>query len=59
MDLGPHATFIWVAYGAVAVVIALLVGWLITDGRRQRRLLDGIESHTGRRRGGGERGGDD
>ena len=51
MDLGPHAAFIWAAYGAVAIVLVALVGWLLADGRRQQRLLDGIEAETGRRRG--------
>jgi len=41
MDLGPHAAFIWSAYGAVALVLAGLIAWLILDGRVQaRRLAD-------------------
>ena len=36
MDLGPHAGFIWAAYGVVAVVLAALVTWLVLDGRRQQ-----------------------
>ncbi len=51
MDLGPHAAFIWAAYGAVAIVLAGLLGWLLIDGRRQQRLLDEIEADSGRRRG--------
>ena len=51
MDLGPHAAFIWTAYGAVTLVIAALVGWLILDGRRQQRLLGEVEAETGHRRG--------
>lgn len=50
MDLGPHATFIWASYGAVAVVLALLVLWLLWDGRRQRQLLEDLESRGVRRR---------
>jgi heme exporter protein D len=52
MDLGPHAVFIWAAYGAVAAVIGLLIGWLVWDGRRQQRELMGLEAEAGRRRGG-------
>lgn len=50
MDLGPHAAFIWGSYGAVAVVIVALVAWLISDGRRQRRLLEDLERRGVRRR---------
>ncbi len=50
MDLGPHAAFIWASYGAVAVVLVLLVAWLLWDGQRQRRLLDELEARGVRRR---------
>lgn len=50
MDLGPHAAYIWASYTVVAVVLAGLIGWLIVDGRRQQRLLDGLESRGVRRR---------
>jgi heme exporter protein D len=40
MDLGPHAAFIWTAYGAVVLVLVALVAWLILDGREQQRRLD-------------------
>lgn len=53
MDLGPHAAFIWAAYGACALVIAALIGWLVADGRRQQSVLDEIEAQSGRRRGEG------
>jgi heme exporter protein D len=39
MDLGPHAAFIWSAYGATALVLAGLVAWLVLDGRTQERRL--------------------
>jgi heme exporter protein D len=39
MDLGPHAAFIWSAYGAVALVLAGLIAWLVLDGREQQRRL--------------------
>ncbi len=50
MDLGPHASFIWASYAAVAIVLFLLVVWLLWDGRRQRRLLEDLESRGVRRR---------
>ena len=50
MDLGPHAAYIWAAYGAAALVIAGLVAWLVLDGRRQQRLIAGLEARGVRRR---------
>jgi heme exporter protein D len=50
MDLGPHAGFIWAAYGVVAVVLAALVTWLVLDGRRQQQLIDELEARGIRRR---------
>ncbi len=50
MNLGQHAAFIWASYGAVAIVLSLLVGWLITDGRRQQQSLDAFEARGVRRR---------
>ena len=50
MDLGPHAGFIWASYGAVGLVLAALVAWLLWDGRRQRRLLEDLEARGVRRR---------
>jgi heme exporter protein D len=54
MDLGPHAAFIWSAYGVVAVVLAGLIAWLVLDGReQQRRLADlaarGVSRRSDRR----------
>ncbi len=43
LDLGPHAAFIWAAYAAVAIVIALLIVWVVVDGRRQRAMLARLE----------------
>jgi heme exporter protein CcmD len=48
MDLGPHAAYIWSAYAVVAVTLAALIGWLISDGRRLRRLIEEIEARTRR-----------
>jgi len=51
MDLGPHAAFIWAAYGVVALMLAALIGWLIVDGRNQQHRLDDLEARgLGRRR---------
>ena len=50
MDLGPHAGFIWASYGAVGLVLLVLLVWLIFDGRRQRRLLEELEARGIRRR---------
>lgn len=44
LDLGPHAAFIWAAYAAVALVIALLIVWVVADGRRQRATLVRLET---------------
>jgi heme exporter protein D len=50
MDLGPHAAFIWTAYGAVALVLAALIAWLILDGREQQRRLDEFAARGIKRR---------
>jgi len=50
MDLGPHAAFIWAAYGVVAVVLTALVAWLVLDGRHQQQLIDELEARGIRRR---------
>ena len=39
IDLGPHAAFIWSAYGVVVLVIGGLIAWLVLDGREQERRL--------------------
>jgi heme exporter protein D len=50
MDLGPHAAFIWSAYGAVALVLAGLIAWLVLDGREQQRRLDDLAARGVKRR---------
>lgn len=42
MDLGPNAVFIWMSYGVVAFVLAVLIAWLVLDGREQQRRLDAL-----------------
>jgi heme exporter protein D len=39
MDLGPHAAFIWASYAAFIVIVGLLIGWTLYDGRRQANAL--------------------
>lgn len=50
MDLGPHAAYIWASYLIAVATIAVLVGWLIVDGRRQQRLIAEFEARGVRRR---------
>lgn len=52
MDLGPHAAFIWSAYGVVAVVLAGLIAWLVADGREQQRRLNALAARGVTRRSG-------
>lgn len=44
MDLGPHAVFIWLCYGAVALVVLSLTGWLWLEGRRRERELASLDA---------------
>jgi heme exporter protein D len=50
MNLGQHASFIVTAYAIVVVVVALLVGWVVTDHRRQRAILRDLEASGVQRR---------
>lgn len=49
-ELGPHAGFIWMAYGVSALVLAGLIGWIRIDARRQLNLLADLEAKGIRRR---------
>lgn len=42
-DLGPHASFILVAYAVTALAVGGLVGFILADDRRQRRRLAELE----------------
>jgi heme exporter protein D len=42
-DLGPHAVFIWAAYGVTLVAVAALVMVIVSDDRRQHRLIAELE----------------
>jgi len=53
MSLGPYASFILTSYAAVAVVVAILIGWIVLDYRNQTarlRELDrsGVTRRSGR-----------
>ncbi len=50
MELGPHAGFIWAAYGAAALVLGALTAWIQFDARHQRNLLADLEAKGIRRR---------
>ncbi len=50
MDLGPHALFIWASYAVYALVLALLIGWLVWDGRRINSRLAELEARGVARR---------
>lgn len=50
MDLGPHATYIWASYCAVALVLAGLIAWLLLDGTRQKKSLADLEARGVKRR---------
>ena len=44
MELGPHAGFIWAAYGVAVLVLGALSAWIQFDARRQRNLLVDLEA---------------
>jgi len=50
MSLGPYASFIVSSYALVALVLALLIGWIVLDYRSQtQRLREFEESGITRR----------
>ena len=50
MDLGPHASFIWMAYGATGLVLTALIARAVLEERRQKRALIKLEAGGVRRR---------
>jgi heme exporter protein D len=50
MSLGPHATFIWAAYGAMALGVVGLLAWLAADASRLKATLADLEARGVRRR---------
>ncbi len=52
MSLGPYASFIVTSYLLVALVVALLIGWIAFDYRQQRARLREFEARGVTRRSG-------
>jgi heme exporter protein D len=52
MSLGPYAPFIVTAYALVAIVLALLIGWIILDYRSQTQRLRELDQSGVTRRSG-------
>ena len=50
LDLGPHAAFIFAAYGVTFVAAAALTLFIVEDDRKQRRLIAELERKGIRRR---------
>lgn len=50
IDLGPHAAFIWSAYGMAVLVIGSVIAWLALDGREQERRLADLAARGVKRR---------
>lgn len=47
---GSYAQFILSAYALTALAVAALIVWVVTDYRRQRRLLNDLEAQGVTRR---------
>jgi heme exporter protein D len=52
MSLGPYADFIVSSYALVALVVALLIGWVVLDYRSQTQRLRAFEESGVTRRSG-------
>ncbi len=52
MSLGPYASFIVTAYALVALVLAILIGWIMVDYRNQTQRLRALEESGVARRSG-------
>ena len=52
MSLGPYASFIVAAYALVALVLAMLIGWIAIDYRNQTQRLRALEESGAVRRSG-------
>jgi heme exporter protein D len=50
MNLGPHAAFIWWAYGIALAVVLALVAWIALDYRLLRRQVSSLEGERITRR---------
>jgi heme exporter protein D len=52
MTLGPYASFIVGSYAVVAIVVALLIGWIVLDFRSQTQRLRQLDKSGLARRSG-------
>jgi heme exporter protein D len=52
MSLGPYASFIVTSYAAVALVVAILIGWIVLDYRSQTERLRELDRSGVTRRSG-------
>jgi heme exporter protein D len=52
MSLGPYASFIVTSYALVALVLALLAGWIMLDYRNQTQRLRALDKSGVARRSG-------
>jgi heme exporter protein D len=43
MLLGPYTSFIVTSYALVALVLAILIGWIVVDYRNQTQRLRALE----------------
>jgi len=50
LDLGNHGGFILAAYLVAVVVLCLLVGWIVLEGRALKRQMADLEARGVRRR---------
>ena len=50
MELGPHASFIVIAYAMAVLVVAVLIAWVLLDLRAQRHALNDLEARGVTRR---------
>ncbi len=49
MNLGPHANFIFAAYGIAAITLGALIAWVLIDYRAQRKIVRDLESQRRKR----------
>ena len=54
IDLGPHAVYIEFAYAGVAVVTALLIGWVVWRSASVKARLAALDAQGIRRRSDGQ-----
>jgi heme exporter protein D len=50
MNLGPHASFIITAYATAGIILALLIGWVVTEHRSLKRTLSDLDARGVTRR---------